>query len=76
MCSSDLYSVIGTGAFTDGGVAVVLDGRATLTLQKGTIKMTIRSQWRRRNAAGPVEETVVSGVSEANSFSTCSPQAD
>jgi hypothetical protein len=37
------YSVIGTGAFTDGGVAQVLDGRATLTLQRGTIKMTIKS---------------------------------
>jgi hypothetical protein len=43
------YSVIGTGAFTDGGVAQVLDGRATLTLQRGTIKMSIKSGKSSRN---------------------------
>jgi hypothetical protein len=41
--SNGAYSVIGSGAFTDGGVAQVLDGRATLWLRKGKVRATIRS---------------------------------
>lgn len=41
--TGNTFSAIATGAFTDGGTAVLPSGKGTLKLSRGTIKVTAKS---------------------------------
>jgi hypothetical protein len=59
------YSVIGTGGFTDGGVARLLNGQGTLYLQKGTIKVTVRPG---KHSGRPNLKTCLAALTQSGTY--------